>query len=124
MAIQVDFSSGKVTETVTGKPAKTIIDTDKTNKTLSSVLERDDAEFRVPAGAVDYPIGPCKIDDSKFLVMYVESGSLLVKFNTDTEAKPFEMLAWIGAGISGILATNPSSTEVRTVHVYAATTTT
>lgn len=124
MALQVDFSAGKVTETVTGKPARTIIDTDKTNRTLTSVLERTDDEFRVPAGAVDYPIGPCKIDDAKFLAMYVESGTLLVKFNTDTEAKPFEMMVWAGAGISGILATNPSSTEVRTVHVYAATTTT
>jgi len=116
---RVDFVAGKLNETPTGGATVTIID--NIADTLMNAAEASGAmKFNLPANAVDVPLNMGNVNTAKVIVLLTD-GAINVKFNGSPVSIPVSNTVVMFATISGILASNPSSSEVRGITLYAAT---
>jgi|GEM_PF-4603844 len=118
-SIKVEFIAGKLNETPTGGATVTILNA--ITDALANATEASGAmKFNLAASAVDIPLSMGNVGVANALFLLTD-GAVNVKLNGDTINKQVnKTLVWFGT-ISGIVASNPSSSEVRAITLYAAT---
>lgn len=115
----VNFQNGKIIETPTGGAPVTIVDA--IADSLATATETSGAmRFNLAASATDVALSLGNIVTANCVVLLTD-GTVNVKLNGDTVAKSVnKTMVWFGT-LSGILASNPSSSEARAITLYCAT---
>ena len=118
---KVEFVNGKVLETPTGGAASTVLDA--IGDTLTNAAETSGPlRLNLAASATDVVLSLGNITTANLVVLSTD-GAVDVKLNGSSTAQPVNKLLVLFGTVSGILATNPSSSEARAVTLYAATNT-
>lgn len=116
---KVEFIAGKLNETPTGGATVTIIDA-ITDAIVNAQEASGAMKFNLAANATDVTLSMGNVATAKMIVLLTD-GAVNVKFNGSPVAIPLNKSAVMFATISGILASNPSASEVRAITLYAAT---
>lgn len=116
MTFKVDFVGGAVRETVTGSAPKVIIDS--ITATLDSAVQKSDDVVKLAAGAVDVDLFPAHMPAAG-CVLLVPDGPISIKVSGGL-AQPVDSFYSVFGTVSGIRATNPSSTDSRSIRRYIA----
>lgn len=124
MLTKIDFKGGKIVETpaATGVPV-TANGLDNVLATLASAKEIDNNVFDLNPNTTDATVALGNITDSSILIL-VPDGLITVKINGSSVAlEVSQLLVLFGTDVTALTASNPSSTEVRSVRKYLATAT-
>lgn len=116
---KVDFTAGKIVETPTGAAAVTVIDA-IADSLLNSAETSGPMRFNLQANASDVVLNMGNVATAKMLFMQTD-GAINVKLNGSATALALNKTLLFFGTISGILASNPSASEVRAITLYAAT---
>lgn len=116
---KVDFIGGKINETPSGGAAVTVLDS--IADSLANAAESSGPmRFNLAASATDVALSLGNVATAKVVVLLTD-GAVSVKLNGSADALAVNKSFILFGTISGITASNPSSSEARGITLYCAT---
>lgn len=120
---KVELKGAKIVETPSGQAAVSANRFDNIVAVLPAAKEIDNNAFDLDPSDTDVPVSMGNITTAEVVVL-VPDGPITIKLNgSSTVIEIDTILVMFGTNITGITASNPSSTEVREVKKYLATST-
>ena len=120
---KIELKGAKIVETPAGQAAVSANRFDNIIAALPNAAEIDNNAFDLDPSATDVPVAMGNITTAQVVVL-MPDGPITVKLNgSSTVIEVDTLLVLFGTNITGFTASNPSSTEVREVKKYLATST-